>query len=159
MPRRPRVPLIEGFPTHVVRDTDGGWHAVGFEEAAERRDQGWRVVRIVDAANAKHPVQVRILARLEEVSEASSRELAERLGLPLPNVAYHVRSLAKQALIVLSREEQVRGSVARYYTLPGRLLTLRPGHEELWCAAGHHWQRPTAPGPKPVCCPLHSSSS
>lgn len=52
------------------------------------------------------------------MSEASSRELAERLGLPLPNVTYHVRSLAKQDLIFLSREEQVRGSVARYYTLP-----------------------------------------
>ena len=70
MTRRPRLPLIEGFPTHVVRDPNGDWHAVGFQEAAERRDQGWRVVRIVDAANAKHPVQFQILARLEEVPEA-----------------------------------------------------------------------------------------
>ena len=79
---------------------------------------------------------------------------------PCPtNVAYHARSLAEQALIVLSREEQVRGAVARYYTLPERLSTPRPGHEELWCAAGHRWQRPTAPGSKPVRCPQHSSPS
>lgn len=61
-----------------------------------------------------HPLRTRILTILEERS-ASPRELADELGVPLPNVSYHVRALASLKLIKLVERVAKRGAIEHYY--------------------------------------------
>lgn len=56
-----------------------------------------------------------ILARLAAGPPAGPKELAKQLGLPLPNVAYHVTILRDAGLIELVRTEPRRGAVAHFY--------------------------------------------
>jgi len=54
-------------------------------------------------ANAMaHPLRVRILAILDE-GRASPSDLATHLGVPVENVAYHVRVLRQYGLVRLVR--------------------------------------------------------
>jgi DNA-binding transcriptional ArsR family regulator len=61
-----------------------------------------------------HPVRHEILAILV-AGEASAKELAARLKMPLSNVSYHVKVLRELGLLVLVRETPRRGAVERHY--------------------------------------------
>jgi DNA-binding transcriptional ArsR family regulator len=75
----------------------------------------WRVgdPRLIKALS--HPMRTRILGLLDE-RIASPRELSEELGVPLQNVSYHVRELAKLRLVKLVRTRQRRGAFEHLYT-------------------------------------------
>jgi DNA-binding transcriptional ArsR family regulator len=71
----------------------------------------------IDPAMAKvlaHPLRQDILIVLNE-RVASPREISDKLGEPLANVAYHVRTLRDNDLIELAKTEQRRGAVEHYY--------------------------------------------
>lgn len=75
----------------------------------------WQVddPRLIKALS--HPMRTRILGLLDE-RIASPRELSEELGVPLQNVSYHVRELAKLRLVKLVRTRQRRGALEHLYT-------------------------------------------
>jgi len=75
----------------------------------------WQVgdLRLIKALS--HPMRTRILGLLDE-RIASPRELSEELGVPLQNVSYHVRELAKLRLVKLVRTRQRRGALEHLYT-------------------------------------------
>lgn len=66
-----------------------------------------------------HPLRVRLLALLEERT-ASPRDLAAELGLPIPNVSYHVRTLERLGLVELVAQTSNRGAVKHHYRAVGR---------------------------------------
>lgn len=72
---------------------------------------------LISALN--HPLRRRILrAFLDgEFEAASSTQLAAAIGLPLGNIAYHVKTLAQQGLLELTRREKVRGAEERFYVI------------------------------------------
>jgi DNA-binding transcriptional ArsR family regulator len=61
-----------------------------------------------------HPLRARILGILQE-RRASPKELAAELGLPLANVAYHVRILSDLKLIRLVKKTPRRGAIEHHY--------------------------------------------
>ncbi len=61
-----------------------------------------------------HPIRVRILGLLEGRT-MTPKQLAGELGLPLENVSYHVRTLAKFGLIELQERKITRGVVEHHY--------------------------------------------
>jgi DNA-binding transcriptional ArsR family regulator len=61
-----------------------------------------------------HPIRVRILGLLEGRT-LTPKQLAAELELPLENVSYHVRTLAKFGLIELKRRQIAKGTVEHYY--------------------------------------------
>jgi DNA-binding transcriptional ArsR family regulator len=65
-----------------------------------------------------HPLRVRVLRVLER-RIASPNELATELEVPLGNVSYHVRALARIGLIELATTAQRRGAVEHYYRSTG----------------------------------------
>lgn len=62
-----------------------------------------------------HPIRRTILRAMPEGEEISPTALAALLKMPLPTVSYHVRALVESGAIVLTREEQVRGTMRHYY--------------------------------------------
>jgi DNA-binding transcriptional ArsR family regulator len=66
-----------------------------------------------------HPLRGRIMVLLDE-SQASPKELADRLGESLENVAYHVRGLAKVGLIELIDTDTRRGGKQHFYKASAR---------------------------------------
>jgi DNA-binding transcriptional ArsR family regulator len=87
-------------------------------------------IDITDARLVKayaHPLRIEIL-RLLDNRVASPKELAEELGAPLPNTAYHVRQLATLGLVELVRRTVRGGAVEHHYTT--RVRPTIP--EELW---------------------------
>jgi len=85
----------------------------------------WQVgdPRLIKALS--HPMRTRILGLLDE-RIASPRELSEELGVPLQNVSYHVRELAKLRLVNLVRTRQRRGALEHLYTAVPHVC------EEVW---------------------------
>ena len=74
--------------------------------------------RFLDERLAKafsHRLRVQILQRLDEVGEASPREIADALGEPVGNVSYHVRILRDFGCVELIRTEPRRGALAHFY--------------------------------------------
>jgi DNA-binding transcriptional ArsR family regulator len=61
-----------------------------------------------------HPLRARILGILQE-RRASPKELSAELGLPLANVAYHVRILSDLKLIRLVKKTPRRGAIEHHY--------------------------------------------
>jgi DNA-binding transcriptional ArsR family regulator len=61
-----------------------------------------------------HPLRAKILYILQD-DEASPKELAERFGIPLSNVAYHIQVLRKLKLIRLVRKTPRRGAIEHHY--------------------------------------------
>jgi DNA-binding transcriptional ArsR family regulator len=61
-----------------------------------------------------HPLRHRLLAILNE-RVASPKELAAEVGLPIPNVSYHVGRLLDAGVIELVREEPRRGVAEHFY--------------------------------------------
>ena len=59
-------------------------------------------------------MRTRILGMLDE-RVASPRQLSDELGVPVQNVNYHVRELARLGLIRLVRETQRRGAIEHHY--------------------------------------------
>lgn len=66
-----------------------------------------------------HPIRMKILTILDQKT-ATPKELAERLGLPLENVSYHVRTLKDFGFIKLEKTRQVRGAVEHHYRMAAR---------------------------------------
>jgi DNA-binding transcriptional ArsR family regulator len=62
-----------------------------------------------------HPLRVRVLDYLTDGEPASPVALAERLGEPLGNVAYHVRVLAEAGILRSVREIPRRGAIEHVY--------------------------------------------
>ena len=62
-----------------------------------------------------HRLRIQILRLLDDRT-ASPSEIAEEVGAPLTNVAYHVRKLASLELIHLVRRAPRRGVVEHYYS-------------------------------------------
>jgi hypothetical protein len=52
---------------------------------------------------------------LDQEAAISPLEISRKLRLPLANVSYHVRVLAKNKALRLMRTKQVRGSVQHFY--------------------------------------------
>jgi DNA-binding transcriptional ArsR family regulator len=65
-----------------------------------------------------HPLRVSILSALEHRT-ASPSELAEELGVPLPNLSYHIRMLVQLDLLKLVRTRPRRGAIEHYYKASG----------------------------------------
>lgn len=61
-----------------------------------------------------HPLRHRLLTILNE-RVASPKELAAELGLPIPNVSYHVQQLRQAGAIELVRKEPRRGVEEHFY--------------------------------------------
>ena len=70
-------------------------------------------------AALNHPLRRRILrAYLDGRFEtASSTQLATLMGMPLGNVAYHVKTLARLDVLRLVRTAKVRGAEERFYVI------------------------------------------
>lgn len=62
-----------------------------------------------------NPLRRRILRRMRDEEMISPRQLANEFGLPLSNLAYHVRVLAKCGAITLVEVKPVRGAVKHFY--------------------------------------------
>ena len=62
-----------------------------------------------------HPLRRRILRRMRDEDLTSPRQLARDFRLPISNVAYHVRALARSGAITLVEVEPVRGSIKHLY--------------------------------------------
>src|SRR5437763_4813839 len=62
-----------------------------------------------------HPLRIQILGLLDN-RIASPREIAEELGSPLSNTAYHVRQLVGLGLVELVRRTARRGAIEHHYT-------------------------------------------
>ena len=61
-----------------------------------------------------HPLRVQILNILDERT-ASPVEIARELDVPLGNVSYHVRTLARLRLIKIVGRRQRRGAIEHFY--------------------------------------------
>jgi DNA-binding transcriptional ArsR family regulator len=62
-----------------------------------------------------HPLRAQVYTQLRE-DEASPVDISQRIGAPLPNVAYHVRVLVEAGLVEQTRVKPVRGAVQHFYT-------------------------------------------
>lgn len=80
----------------------------------------------------ENPLRARIYDLISR-GEASSSEIARTLGLPVPNVSYHVRTLASAGLIEQTRTTRKRGAVETHYRATRRIRRSRP-HEH-WTSA------------------------
>jgi DNA-binding transcriptional ArsR family regulator len=76
-----------------------------------------------------HPLRARILGILQE-RRASPKELAAELGLPLANVAYHVRILSDLKLIRLVKKTPRRGAIEHHY----EAVTAARVNDSAWAA-------------------------
>jgi DNA-binding transcriptional ArsR family regulator len=61
-----------------------------------------------------HPLRRQMLAILA-TGEASAKEIAQQMGMALPNVSYHVAVLRDLGLLELVRETPRRGAIERHY--------------------------------------------
>ena len=77
-----------------------------------------------------HPTRVGAL-RVLESGDATPRQIAERLGLPLEQVVFHVRKLREADLIELREIRPVRSTVERIYRLKARPRLTAQSWEEL----------------------------
>jgi len=84
-------------------------------ERGREKEPDLRLIRAL-----AHPLRWRILQTLN-LRTASPSELAGELGAPLPNIAYHVKVLARNDAIELVKTEQVRGALEHFYR-----ATMRP---------------------------------
>ena len=62
-----------------------------------------------------HPLRRSILKEMQGEEEISPGELSQRMEVPLSNLSYHVRVLAKCEAITLVRTRPVRGSMQHFY--------------------------------------------
>lgn len=62
-----------------------------------------------------HPTRRQILREMKSGRPTSPRQLTEKLGETLSNVAYHFRVLAESGVIELVTTRPVRGSTQHFY--------------------------------------------
>src|SRR6478672_2340685 len=62
-----------------------------------------------------HPIRRQILREMDGEQPTSPRQLTEKLGETLSNVAYHFRVLAESGVIELITTRPVRGSTQHFY--------------------------------------------
>jgi DNA-binding transcriptional ArsR family regulator len=67
-----------------------------------------------------HPVRIQVLKAIED-GHSTPSDIARVIDEPLPNVSYHIRTLAKLELIQLSDTTHVRGAVQHHYRAVGRI--------------------------------------
>ncbi len=82
-------------------------------KATKPTDEAALDVKLMKALG--HPLRQRILQVLDRGVEASPKQIAEKMGEPLPNVGYHVRFLAKLDAIELVRIEPGGKSLEHFY--------------------------------------------
>ncbi len=106
-------------PTQGLRRPATAREAARVSRQKKRRDRSADGISGIARA-LSHPLRVRILERL--VSErASAKSLSEEMGVPLGNVAYHLRVLYEECEVTeLVATRQVRGAVERFYRLKPR---------------------------------------
>lgn len=63
-----------------------------------------------------HPIRPEILA-LARNGRTSAKTLSDTLGLPLPNISYHVRALMQVGLLRRAGRRDVRGAVQKFYVV------------------------------------------
>lgn len=102
-------------------------------ELAEGRKQvvnstgGIETVQLTDAqivAVAKalgHPLRVRLIRDLQRFDDYAPSRWAEDNDLPLGNVDYHFKTLAKLGVAKVVRTERKRGATEHHYGLAGKL--------------------------------------
>jgi predicted transcriptional regulator len=62
-----------------------------------------------------HPLQLRIIERAAAGGRFSPKQLADEWGLPVNNLAYHVRALRDLKLLTPAGTKQRRGATEHYY--------------------------------------------
>jgi len=67
-----------------------------------------------------HPMRLKIVLLIAEQGPTAPKDMWKPLNSTLGTVAYHVRELEKMGLIVLHREDRVRGAVKHTYKLTAR---------------------------------------
>lgn len=80
--------------------------------------QGMQLKQVIAPRVAKaftHPLRGHVWVTLCERGEASPKEIADELGIPVSEVSYHFRELKKRRLIKLVRTEQRRGFAEHFY--------------------------------------------
>ena len=77
------------------------------------------------ARGTLQPVQLRIIERVasQPGERFSPVDLAEALGEPLPNLAYHVRRLADLGLLAKAGTAPRRGAIQHFYRASKKLLS------------------------------------
>lgn len=65
----------------------------------------------------RHDLRVRIVDAAHRRPTVSAAQLAAELGMPISNVAYHLRRLCTLHVLELDRETRVRGALCRHYRL------------------------------------------
>lgn len=83
-----------------------------------------------------HPVRVRALAILNE-GPASPSEIAEEIGIPVANVAYHVRTLLQLQCVEEVDARPVRGALEHFYRATRRALYTLEDCEAMPATARH----------------------
>src|SRR4051812_18143768 len=83
-----------------------------------------------------HPVRREVMSLLAE-SIASPRELAERVGIPLTNMSYHVRVLRELGLIKVAEEKRRRGFIEHRYQASSRTVGVNDVIQWLLAADRH----------------------
>ncbi len=68
-----------------------------------------------------HPLRARALSLIAE-GVASPKQIAEKLGLDVSKVAYHVRVLRELGCIELAETRQRRGAVEHLYRVTDQVL-------------------------------------
>lgn len=84
-----------------------------------------------DLAKAmSNPIRLRLLSMFNE-GVTTPKDLAERLGEPLENIAYHVRVLRELGCIELVRTEPRRGTQAHFYRATTRAFVDSEASDDL----------------------------
>ena len=91
------------------------------------------------ARTTAHPLRVSILEilGLDAGRVLSPNDLSQELQIPLSNTNYHVTELAKDGLIELCGQRQVRGATEHFYRLPGIEAIAKEADTRLPVAAAH----------------------
>lgn len=103
------------------------------ERKPQRGDREGKAPPTADEVFVKalgHPVRRQALSIFSQ-RVASPTEIATATGVPVSNVAYHVRVLAELGLIEVVEEEAVRGAVAHFYKAVERPLVDDPTWKDL----------------------------
>ena len=74
------------------------------------------------------PTRSRILGVIQ-YQPATSKQIADRLGIPPGTVGHHLRILEEAGLAQVIARRQIRGTVAKYYTRTARLYDYDMPHE------------------------------
>lgn len=116
-----------------------------------------KVAAADDAADndAKGPAARAPLERVGKYDSQLVELVAERPGITVAEAAARI-GVDATALYPVIKRLQARGQInKRGRELHASATDSRLGQEQLWCEAGHFWQRPTVRGRKPKQCPQH----